>query len=332
MENTFVIRRRNARPQPFRPVDLFDERPPTDARYFARVLHLLNQKLGPRSLRFLLTWELDADADEHSDAIVLLVGDERYQVPGHLPKAKLVFKTGGTTPNPIRRTLALPPSIGARVIVRDARNAAVRLRRRCAGVAPLNALRDRVFGMPLGYAQLLDVPWVDWPARRTDVFFAGTVPAGKSRFQLRPSVAARRQMGEAVAELTRRRPDLLVACGAGNDAPYGPEEYSTRMMNARIALCPRGNFDETFRLFESAKSGCVIVTEPLPDRWYYKGLPAVTLRQWSQLPRVVDELLRDNAALERAAVATRAWWESHADENAVADFMLERIEASLRTP
>jgi hypothetical protein len=97
--------------------------------------------------------------------------------------------------------------------------------------------------------------------------------------------------------------------------------YTARLMQAKIALCPRGNFDETFRLVEAAKAGCVAIVERLPKRWYNRDSPAVQLDRWSSLPEVLDELLADGQGLARRSDQMRAWWTQSLSERAAADFI-----------
>ena len=102
-----------------------------------------------------------------------------------------------------------------------------------------------------------------------------------------------------------------------------PEAYTQTLASAKIALAPRGNLDETYWLIEAAKLGCVIVSEPLPQRWYYQGCPAVSIPNWSALPRVLRGLLNDPAKLKDLSRRGRQWWDSTISEEAVANFMAQ---------
>jgi hypothetical protein len=104
-----------------------------------------------------------------------------------------------------------------------------------------------------------------------------------------------------------------------------PEAYTQALAHAKIALAPRGNFDETFRLFEAAKLGCVIVSEPLPQRWYYQDCPVVSIPKWSVLPGALKGLLADPAKLAELSRRTRQWWDSTLSEAAVANFIAQRL-------
>lgn len=303
--------------------------PVSDARYFAGVLAEIDRMLPDRDMRFLLTWNVDAFDERFRDAVVLLIGDEQYQRPSWSAQVRAIFKTGGTSRNPLRATLSLPPSIAGRVALRDLRNASrsvVRRSRRSSSDATYNA---PLFELPLGVHNLVDTPSVPFAQRSVDVFFAGSI-GDRSRLSARPRVAARRQMATALMQMQRPTPDLNIDCvtfgefGAAADA-LGPETYSARLMDAKIALCPRGNFDETFRLFEAARCGCVAITEPLPRRWYYAASPAVQIRAWSELPATVRSLMADEESLARRARDMREWWRTVVAEQPVARYICARL-------
>ena len=311
--------------EPFDPERLRAESEPSDVRYFCGVLCELCKLPEAAGRRFLLTWNLDRFAPRFDGAVVLLVGDERYQVPSYVERAAFVFKTGGTRPNPLRHTLRLPAAIASRALLRDARDSAVALRR---GRARTRRSRGRMGELPLGTFRLVDVPLTGFEKRKTDVFFAGTIPPA-SRLEARPSVAARAAMGRGLRATQARLPAARFALhvGGAGSLPLDPEGYSRAMADARVALCPRGNFDETFRLFEAARSGCCVVSERLPDRWYYRGIPAVQLDDWRTLPGVLEGLLSDPSALASRGAAMRRWYDQSASEPAVARHVAGVLDA-----
>jgi hypothetical protein len=292
-----------------------------DLRYFYELALELDRKLGDRGVTFALTWHIDAFDDRWRGGVVILIGDEKYQTPAYAGAVRAVFKTGGTRRNPISDTLRLAPSIAWRELLRELRNA-IEARRRHGLRGPE---RMAMFEVPLGYFGLVDCPPVPFAERPTDVFFAGSVEPGRS-FTVRPRLAARRQMLAALAIAQRRCPGLRVDCT--RSGPFAnPQDmlsastYTARLMQAKIALCPRGNFDETFRLVEAAKAGCVAIVERLPKRWYNRDSPAVQLDRWSSLPEVLEELLADGQGLARRSDQMRAWWTENLSERAGADFI-----------
>jgi hypothetical protein len=312
----------------FSPPQAFENAELTDVRYFAGIAAELDRLRPGRGITFLLTWHLDTFDERFRDAVVILVGDEKYQVPAYAGSVRAIFKTGGRTPNPIGATMRLAPAVAWRVALRDARNRLLAARRRARSTA------TPAFEIPMGYFGLADVPFVEFSQRSTDLFFAGSIETGAG-FTLRPRLAARRQMGAALEQARLRLPTVSVRYSgsgpfANPGAMLGPAAYSSGLMNAKIALCPRGNFDETFRLGEAARSGCVAITEPLPERWYYRDAPVVQLARWSELPSALEALLADPAGLTARAAQTRRWWVQTLSEAAVARFIAASLDETAR--
>jgi hypothetical protein len=199
----------------------------------------------------------------------------------------------------------------------------------------LKGKRAPTFQIPLGASALVDVADVPFSQRPTDVFFAGSVGESEG-FTIRPKNVARRQMEAALEAAGRALPNLTVdyltfeqfGIHTSLDARIlRTEEYVRRLTASKYALCPRGNVEETYRVFEAARAGCVIISEPLPPRWYFAGAPYVSVRRWSELPSVLRELRVDERAAGELADATRAWWRDRIAEPKVAEFMRERIPA-----
>jgi hypothetical protein len=292
----------------------------------------LDRLLPAAGLTFVLTLHLDSFHEAMEDAVVILVGDERYQKPLYRGRVRAIFKDAGVRRSPLRATLRLPPPIAWRMLLRDARNRAVQAKRRLQyGLsAPVVA---PMYEIPLGTSILLDIDPPPIEQRPVDVFFAGGVASG---WTLRAKFVSRRQMAAAVAAarvaLPQYRMEMRLVTPP-NDQTFGPEWYTQTLANAKIALAPRGNSDETCRLFEAAKLGCVIVAETLPPRWYYQGCPVVWIRKWSALPDVLSSLLNDRARLSELSLRTRQWWDSTVSEAAIAKFIaqnLARTDPTLR--
>jgi hypothetical protein len=302
-----------------------DEHP--DVRYFLRVAHELDQVVTGRDELFLLTWHADRFEDRFSGSVVLFINDEKNQVPAFAGNVRAIFKTGGVRRNALRHTLRFPPSVSSRLLLREARNVAQsaqrRLRTRQTRGAPL-------YDVPLGYFGLEDVPAIAFGERPIDVSFAGSIEP--TRFTLRPRLAARAQMAAALEDAASRMPQLRVDFSRGGPMANPQDmlaagDYSTRLMRSRIVLCPRGTIDETYRLLESARSGCVAITERLPERWYYRDSPAVQIDRWSELPGVLERLLADPAALAARGAAMRRWWDTALDERVIARYIARHIGA-----
>jgi hypothetical protein len=133
-------------------------------------------------------------------------------------------------------------------------------------------------------------------------------------------------MAKALTAAGESLPQLRMEYIRPGQALMNAQEYSAALMNSRIALCPRGNFDETFRLFESARAGCVLVSEPLPRRWYYDGAPITQLTRWSELTQTLRQLTADPSALANNARQAHQWWLDSCSEAAIAKYVLKHLD------
>jgi hypothetical protein len=334
MENRFYRWRGiDAAPTRIVPAELLPQLPPTDVRYFVRIFDHLDHLLPEAGLTFFLTWHLDDFHEAMEDAVIILVGDERNQTPAYQGKVRALFKVCGIRGSPIRETLRLPASIAWRILLREARNGALRIQRRLRYGIPRHVATP-MYEIPTGPFALVDIAPPPIDERPVDVFFAGGSTLGWS---LRTRTLARKRMAAAVATAQTALPQYRIGSLLGADRQrsdrLGPEAYTQSLANAKIALAPRGNYDaESYRVYEAAKLGCVIISEPLPSRWYFQGCPAVTIREWSALPEVLSRLLNDPAMLRQLSLRTRQWWDSTVSEAAIAKFVAQKLVASAPPP
>ncbi len=306
--------------------------PDVHRRYLFGVVAELDRLLPGAGLKLWVTWERDRFDERFRDSIAVLYDDDQLQKPLWAPAVSVIFKTVGLGPEHLRHTVALPPEIAWRMALRDARNLGLQLWRFARGPR-IKGMRAPTFQIPLGASALVDAPDVPFSERPVEVFFAGSVSESDG-FTIRPKNVARREMEAALEAASRTLPDLSVDYltfeefgihSSLDERILRTEDYARRLTASKYALCPRGNVEETYRLFEAARAGCVIITEPLPPRWYFAGAPYVSVRRWSRLPAVLRDLRQDERAAGQIADATRAWWRECIAEPKVAEFMRERI-------
>jgi hypothetical protein len=143
-------------------------------------------------------------------------------------------------------------------------------------------------------------------------------------------------MLEALAQLAKDRPSEAITTvalprfpalqpGRDRQARQLTPSYSELLAQTRICLVPRGNSPETFRYFEALRAGCIVVCEPLPDHWFYRGAPTITVRRWNQLGDVLAPLLDDPDTAERYHRASLSWWETRCSEPVLGRYLAERI-------
>ena len=326
-----------------------DAAPRDVPEYFVRSLQATERRLNTGDLTFYLTWKLDELPSYGPDVVAVVLGDEWARIPAYANDVLATFKCYGTS---------LPLDVGLRPTHLNAMRLAKQLRTtahylpgwaRNATRRLRSRFRERpappMHAIPLGYGNQLELPIRPVEERSIDLFFAGSVEHGQAppgslgHWIQSPKTLARQAMIDALQSVKRTRPDLNVVHStptsfAWNAIHYGTdagrdvldaEGYSARMMNAKICLVPRGTSLETFRYFEALRYGCILVTEPLPSRWFYDGAPVYSVDDWHELPALVDRLLADPVLLDQKHVEALAWWENVCSPEALGRFMAEQI-------
>jgi len=85
-------------------------------------------------------------------------------------------------------------------------------------------------------------------------------------------------------------------------------DYSYYLSNFEISFCFSGQSPETYRLLESAASGCAIVSTILPDVWYYKNLPALYITPDNEIGDIVNQLLTEKSIRHNHQRAVSEWY------------------------
>jgi hypothetical protein len=314
---------------------------PPDARYIARVILALSERLGAGASRFrvLVSWW---EMPDHTslpyvgdDVIVFCLGNELGRMPLYSHDVALVVKQYGVHRRPFV-SVGPPSSWGGLIpeLILETRSQLLRAPDSARSIARTLARgrRPRIVQIPIGtYLLQEDVEWIPFESRGLDLSFAGSMTNEPQlvRGILPRKTRARRRLIDAVERLRHDRPELRLefkTIGSIHDAPDRALDYSEMMMNSRLALCPRGGSLETFRLFEAAAFGCIPMTEAVPKYDYFVGAPIVTVRDWSRLQGVIDRLLSDPDKLRSRHKANLEWWRTLLSPEATAG----RIAAKLR--
>jgi hypothetical protein len=197
-----------------------------------------------------------------------------------------------------------------------------------------------VHHIPLGYYAVPPPDFPAWNLRVNDVFFAGSLrkKAGERKGILRlasPKEVVRSDLVQALKRFTEEKQWTVRLLLAPSFVPYAlatemgaegsmmtPENYMKEMANSKICLAPRGTCLETFRHYEAASVGCVVVSGKLPLTWFYRNVPFVFVNDWRNVDQVLHRLLQDPANLKRLHEETLKWWNSRLSPTALADFVI----------
>jgi hypothetical protein len=103
--------------------------------------------------------------------------------------------------------------------------------------------------------------------------------------------------------------------------------FSQMLYDSKIAICPSGfKNHETCRHFEAMRAGCVVISQPLPEHYFYKGSPIITLDSWKDLKKTVEHLLSEPDRLHELHEKTLDWWANVCSEKATALYIRDRVK------
>ncbi|WP_439883025.1 glycosyltransferase [Pontibacter sp. MBLB2868] len=105
-------------------------------------------------------------------------------------------------------------------------------------------------------------------------------------------------------------------------------DYSTILADSKIVLCPKGYVSsQTFRLTEALSCGCIVITEKLPDNYFYTGSPIIQVQSWREGLRLAENLLSNADELKRLHAESIGWWKERLSDRGIANYMAMIIES-----
>ena len=104
------------------------------------------------------------------------------------------------------------------------------------------------------------------------------------------------------------------------------EDYHFILRNTKIILCPKGWLNtETFRLYESMKAGCIVISEELPNRSYYNGIPIIKVKDWKEGIRTARELEDNIVELEKLSKQNIQFYKDNLSPEATANLIIKKL-------
>lgn len=322
---------RDRRPVPWQPPEPGDD-VLVDSAYFGAVLAAMDRRVARGGLTVYLTQDVERLPSYGPDVVAVIVGDELTRVPAYVDRVRAVFKNHPVRPLLTSSFLREPSWTNLWWFASFLRA----WRHHLPGAAHwLRAGRPApVWMLPIGVLNQVEVPFRPLAERTADVFFAGSVghrgDAGL-RGRVAPKVAGRRAMVAGAERLAAAHPELTVRVvttgGFAESVAGSARAYSEQLMDARIALVPRGASADTFRFWQALRAGCVVVTDTMPrHRFLYDSAPVVRVGRWRELRDVVPALLADAPRLEALHRGGLEWWRTRGAPEAVGAYMAERLD------
>jgi hypothetical protein len=201
-----------------------------------------------------------------------------------------------------------------------------------------------LISIPLGYYKHEKVPFQAILDRPIDVHFAGSIYATGEKYNnpvakffksliTSPRNYARQKLVAVLSKIQEKYPhwNSVNRCFNGFAKGLNRYEYSLEMMHTKICLAPRGSSLETYRLFEAMRSGCVVIADKQPQKWYYNTVPAIVVEDWSELENILQPLLNDPYRLQILSNQSLEWWHNTVSPKAVATYVFDRIEGKQKT-
>lgn len=285
--------------------------------YFYAVLENVITELR-HGHEFYLCWAgntIPRTVEENS--ILFWLGDEKNQLPQNAEAFKAVFRSGNPS--------LLPTSRPARNFVfpletiRAARDLIQRLQ--SAGISsPFFSDPPNLSRFPIGPSRTFDYRnasslYLAPSERTTDVSYVGGIGAtrkiGPVRIPQNAKSASRLALVQAFRTFKSQHPEHPCYLGTGMecDSPLlNQDQYFDLVRTSKIFLAPRGNYPETFRLFEAASLGTIVITDPLPNTHFFKDHPFIELNSWSKLESTLESLLKSDETLNRLSEQTLHYW------------------------
>jgi len=317
---------------------------PRDMPYFAKVLVELEKHAPDEDIHCIVTWDQDALPEYGPNVIVIHIGDEVGLMPRYARHVRMVARVMSRYPYlginhwwPLSRLKIL-------LAIKYLRGWILHFGSWLRYKFPPSSWPKRVCDqpnivhLPWGSAPLLEVPMKKMSERNRNYFFSGGIKVGVAigyrKYIAPPKIIARQAMVRAVGNLEKKYPSLapsqMVVVHSDKSTGFLTDgiEYAQRLMDAKVCLAPRGSAADTWRFFEGLKSGCAVITNPLPDEWYYHDAPVLQIDDWRELEETIIPLLADDSRLDEMHEKSMNYWEEVCGEKAVGRRLASALSGS----
>ena len=271
------------------PCPRWDRSVPAELRFTYGVLELALPQSSEESLHFHFTKDAYELPEYGRHVVAVLVQEERCKVPVYGRHVLATIRNCLSHPFIGFRPHARMGRLEGVLLFEYARDWYTHLRSRHAQAhtppawgAPIRR-EALVIRLPLGYHSQEELPQIPMKERELDVFFAGQVAheitsrRDYRRWLSTSKFIAREQLWNELSRLqTTGKWNLdLGMIAATQNVTHAPQfnSYSEKMMHTRICVAPRGSIAETFRAYEGARAGCLVVANPLPNDRIFTGSP-----------------------------------------------------------
>ena len=119
----------------------------------------------------------------------------------------------------------------------------------------------------------------------------------------------------------------LIHLYEGWNKGLGGEEYSRIMSNTKVALVPWGSASlDTFRFYEAAKCGCIILSAPQNTYEFMRGSPHIEIKTWDIMGEKLEAILSNLSQASKTASQTHEFWENSLSPEAAAKYIIKKVK------
>ena len=182
---------------------------------------------------------------------------------------------------------------------------------------------DSVHALPLGYNKKhKQLPYKPIKSRPIDVFYSGHCHSVNRAMYIESVIRFFKSMP---AEL--RPKNLEVNITKGFNTGLDSDEYSQKLHDSKIVICPAGNVNaETFRHYEAMRSGAVVVSPKLVESKVWKNAAICQVDSWDKnVGSAIMELLSDIDMLQLVQDRQQQTYNNRFTASAVAKYINELL-------
>ena len=181
---------------------------------------------------------------------------------------------------------------------------------------------DNCYPIPLGYnGSLEEKEVVPIAERKYDIFFSGNIYKRRLPFWVGLQLFSFRNKISMKSTVKH-----LLQFNRSFTGGMSPSVYSEVLMNSKIALVPEGYISNiSFRFFEAAKYGTVVITKKLYDYWFLRSFPGVELDGWLNVGKHIRKFLDQPELLEDYQSKVVEYYNQFCREDVVANFIIKQI-------
>lgn len=191
---------------------------------------------------------------------------------------------------------------------------------------PSGPVNGKILSIPLGVnGSVPQYKIKPFHERETDVFFIGNLNKRRLNFFVFATLFKWRNAINGL--FGRKKLNLYIRFTRRFGSGLTPEAYGRMLANTKIALTPQGyDSDISFRFFEAARAGCILISYKQPGVWHFKPFPGYYVKSWHRLGRIIRGLLKNPHKADRVQKEMIDYYHAYCSEQSTADYIRNILE------